>query len=57
MSAVEPTESTLQPNEIPGDQPCNKMICVYLTDYVGNTAGEVYYKGGFFNVTIKASEV
>ena len=57
MSATHPTESGLIPSVIPSNQTCTKMICFYITDYVLNTAGEVYYKENFFNRTINASQV
>ena len=57
MSASHPTESTLTPSVIPSNQTCSKMICLYITDYVLNTAGEVYYKANFFNRTVNASQV
>ena len=57
MSATHPTESSLVPSVISENQTCSKMICFFITDYVLNTAGEVYYKGNFFNITVNASEV
>lgn len=57
MSATHPNESSLIPQVIPGNQTCSKMICFYLTDYVLNTAGQVYYEGNFFNRTVNASQV
>ncbi|CAB4006411.1 lipopolysaccharide-binding -like [Paramuricea clavata] len=57
MSATHPTESGLTPPVIPANQTCTKMICLYITDYVLNTAGQVYYKENFFNATVNASQV
>ncbi|XP_028414997.1 lipopolysaccharide-binding protein-like [Dendronephthya gigantea] len=57
MSATHPTESTLIPPVIPANQTCTKMICFYVTDYVLNTAGQVYYKGNFFNTTVSSTQV
>ncbi len=57
MSVTHPTESGLIPPVISGNQTCSKMICFYITDYVFNTAGEVYYKANFFNTTVNASQV
>jgi hypothetical protein len=57
MSATHPTESGLTPPVIPANQTCTKMICFYMTDYVLNTAGQVYYKENFFNATVNASQV
>jgi hypothetical protein len=57
MSATHPTESGLTPPIIPANQTCTKMICFYMTDYVLNTAGQVYYKENFFNATVNASQV
>ena len=57
MSATHPTESGLVPPVIPENQTCSRMVCFYITDYVLNTAGEVYYKENFFNRTVNASQV
>ena len=57
MSATHPTESGLVPPAISENQTCTRMICFYITDYVLNTAGEVYYKGNFFNTNVSASQV
>ena len=57
MSATHPTESGLVPPAISENQTCSRMICFYITDYVPNTAGEVFYKGNFFNTNVSASQV
>lgn len=57
MSVTHPTESTLKPPAIPDNQTCTKMMCFYVTDYVLNTAGQVYYKGNFFNTTVNSTQV
>ncbi|XP_046850520.1 lipopolysaccharide-binding protein-like [Xenia sp. Carnegie-2017] len=57
MSASHPTESGLTPTEITTNQTCSKMICIYMTKYVANTAGQVYFQANFFKINVTPSEV
>lgn len=33
------------------------MICIYMTKYVANTAGQVYFQANFFKINVTPSEV
>ena len=53
MSAVKPVEAPMSAEPIPAPTGTDKMMYVWLTDYVANTAGYVYTIAGqlAYNVT------
>ncbi len=46
MSVSKPVESSLSPAALPDPSATDKMLYVWFTDYVANTAGEVYQTAG-----------
>ena len=53
MSTPKPVEAPLSPPVLPAVSKADKMVYVWLTDYVADTAGIVYQKSGelAYNVT------
>ena len=53
MSAKSPVESPLSAPPLPPLSKADRMVYVWLTDYVANTAGYVYQAAGVmaYNVT------
>ena len=53
MSAVKPVEAPMTPPALPAISNTDKMVYVWLTDYVADTAGFVYQAAGklAYNVT------
>ncbi len=53
MSVKKPVELPLTPPTLPAPSKTDKMIYVWLTDYVGDTAGYIYQQAGLlaYNVT------
>ena len=57
MSAISPREAPFSPSLLPFESESDKMVYVWLTDYVVNTAGFVYQSAGVLNETITPSMV
>ena len=57
LSAVSPREPPFSPSLLPFESESDKMVYVWLTDYVVNTAGFVYQSAGVLNETITPSMV
>ena len=53
----EPVESGLLPTPLPDPSDSNKMLFVWFTDYVANTAGEVYQKAGALEYQLTPDKV
>ena len=57
LSAISPREPPFSPSLLPFESEADKMVYVWLTDYVVNTAGFVYQSAGVLNETITPSMV
>ncbi|KAK2554856.1 Lipopolysaccharide-binding protein [Acropora cervicornis] len=57
LSAISPREPPFSPSLLPFESESDKMVYVWLTDYVVNTAGFVYQSAGVLNETITPSMV
>ncbi|XP_074613864.1 bactericidal permeability-increasing protein-like [Acropora palmata] len=55
LSAISPREPPFSPSLLPFESESDKMVYVWLTDYVVNTAGFVYQSAGVLNETITPS--
>ena len=53
MSAAKPVELPMAPPALPAPSKTDRMIYVWLTEYVANTAGYVYQAAGVlaYNIT------
>ena len=53
MSAKNPVDLPLTPPALPAPTKAERMVYVWLTDYVGDTAGIIYQEAGVlaYNVT------
>ena len=58
MSRTKPEEATFSPVSLPAiGTTTNKMLYIWLTTYIANTAGVVYQKAGILKVQITPDEV
>lgn len=57
QSATAPKEAPFSPAPLPPDSKPAKMACVWVTDYILNTAGLVYQDAGILNETVTPSMV
>lgn len=57
QSATAPKEAPFSPAPLPPDSESAKMVYVWVTDYLLNTAGLVYQDAGILNETVTPSMV
>ena len=57
QSATAPKEAPFSPAPLPADSDSTKMVYVWVTDYILNTAGLVYQDAGILNETVTPSMV
>lgn len=57
QSATAPKEAPFSPAPLPPDSESAKMVYVWVTDYLLNTAGLVYQDAGILNETVTPSTV
>jgi len=57
QSVSSPAESSLSPSALPAPSASDKMLFIWFTDYVANTAGEVYQKAGAIKYTLTPDKV
>ena len=57
QSVSSPAESSLSPSALPDPSASDKMLYIWFTDYVANTAGEVYQKAGAIKYTLTPDKV
>ena len=57
QSTTAPKEAPFSPAPLPPDSESTKMVYIWVTDYLLNTAGLVYQDAGILNETVTPSMV
>lgn len=57
QSTTAPKEAPFSPAPLPTDSESAKMVYIWVTDYLLNTAGLVYQDAGILNETVTPSKV